>query len=242
MWRKILLAGVMGAMFIGGGIEAKAAEDDPKAEIIKSLFELGEGCKAVLDPETNEIKGILVIGSADISRSLKYAEALRRARRDAQTAAQKVLSEYLNTSVKVQTDEATGFITITEGSVSGDGEGSSLERTTSLRQNTELFKSVSQSIQSGLEKEGEKREEGMLVAIYSWEPAKCAALKRAAQTMAGTAVATSGTDAKTATGGNGADSQPNGDATEPKTERPAPGPNTPVGDKTSVAPNVSEFF
>lgn len=256
MLKKSLFAGLMGVMLVSGMTSAKAEEENSRAAVIKALFDLGEGCKSVLDPNTKEIKGIFVIGSAPISKSLSSGEALKKARRDAMVDAQKAFSKYLNSSVKTAFDEKTKEVKLIEGASAGDEQGVSTEKIAKLTENKELFKSVSQSVQSGMEKEGEKREAGMLTAVYSWEPFKCAALKQAAKTMGDTAsesvkqanridkVRSEKIAAKDTSSSR--DSQPSqnssGSGTVQNPKNVGAGPNAPVSDKTSVAPNISNAF
>lgn len=253
MLKKSLLLGLMGTMLIGGAVPVVAQEDNPKAAVVKALFDLGEGCKAVLDPQTKEIKGIFVIGSAPISKSLSAGEALKKARRDAMVDAQKAFSKYLNSSVKTSFNETTQEVKLIEGASAGDEQGVSSEKIAKLTENKELFNSVSQSVQSGMEKEGEKREESMLVAVYSWEPSKCAALKKVAQTMGDTANESvkqanrvdKASEEKTAAKDTSDDKSAkgtSGSTTSQGTQNSGTGKNAPVSDKTSVAPDVSNAF
>ena len=78
-WHKALLGGLAAAVMAGVTPVFAAGEKDPEAEIIKQLFDLGEGCKAVVDPATGELKVVYIVGSAPISRSLNAPEALRQA-------------------------------------------------------------------------------------------------------------------------------------------------------------------
>lgn len=178
-WHKALLGGLAAALLSGVSPVFAAGEKDPKAEIIKQLFELGEGCKALTDPATGELKVLYIAGSAPISRSLNAPEALRKARRDALIEVRKSFSNYLGGSVSASFDAKTREAKLIEGVVSSAAAGTSTEKIARLSENQELFTNITESIQGGLEKEGERREEGGLVAIYSWEPAKCAALRKA---------------------------------------------------------------
>lgn len=250
MLKRNLLFFLTGVMLAGTSLIATEAPENPRTQIIKQLFELGEGCKAVVDPQTKEIKGIFVIGSASISKSMRAADALKRARRDAMVDAQKAFSKYLNSSVNTSFDEKTQEISLIEGSSSGEEQGTSTERGARLTENKELFKSVSQSVQSGMEKEGEQRSDGTLVAVYSWEPAKCAALKKVAKTMGDTADAAvqqsnrvqQNQDRGTAASDNGSGNGKEETKKDEATQRPAPASNAPVKDKTSVSPDVSGAF
>ncbi len=257
MLKKSVLFGLMGVVLVGSfsvaATEEKSqATEDPRTAIIKALFDLGEGCKTVLDPKTKEIKGIFVIGTASITKSMRAADALKRARRDAMIDAQKEFSKYLNSSVMTSFNEQTQEVTLIEGSSSGEQSGSSTEQTAKLTENKELFNRVSQSVQSGMEKEGEKREDGTLIAVYSWEPAKCAALKKAAKTMGDTAdesVRQSNRVQQSRDSGTAAADTPAED--NKSTQEAASGnadnnvasdKNAPVKNKTSVAPDVSGAF
>ncbi|MGE4563841.1 MAG: hypothetical protein AB7F32_03145 [Victivallaceae bacterium] len=237
-WHKVLLGGLAAAVLAGGTPVFAAGEKDPKAEIIKQLFELGEGCKAVVDPATGELKAVYIVGSAPISRSLSAPEALRKARRDALLEVRKSFSDYLGSSVGASFDAKTREAKLVEGVASGQAAGTSTEKIARLSENQELFNTITESIQGGLEKEGERREEGGLIAVYSWEPAKCAALRKAVGAPAAPVAAASALPAAGEAPKEESSKAPAPPAVSPAAVVPAV-PNAAVSDKTVIAPNLS---
>ncbi len=245
-WHKALLGGLAAAVMAGVTPVFAAGEKDPKAEIIKQLFDLGEGCKAVVDPATGELKVVYIVGSAPISRSLNAPEALRKARRDALLEVRKSFSDYLGSSVGASFDAKTREAKLVEGVASGEATGTSTEKIARLSENQELLNSITESIQGGLEKEGERREEGSLIAVYSWEPAKCVALRKTVGAPAPNpaAAATPSEAAATAPAAVEAPKaeslkMPAAPAVSPAAVAPA-APNTPVSDKTVIAPDLTK--
>lgn len=132
--------------------------------------------------------GFFVVGVAPIPRSMPSGRAKAYARKAARRDAEKKVSQWFNTSVRMS-ETANGETVMTvEGEAAGDtGPAASKESSAQIERTSELFQKVSSSAQSGLEGEGFQIKDGELVEVFSWSAAKSRALRGAIRNMGKTA-------------------------------------------------------
>lgn len=159
----------------------------PREDYIASLMKSQpEAPKATI--KDGKMVGFFVVGVAPIPRSMPKNRAKNYARKAARRDAEKKVSQFFNTSVKMSESTNGETVLSVAGEASGDsGPASSKESSASIERTSETFQKVSAAALSGLEGEGFQIIDGELVEVYSWSAAKSKALRGAIRNMGKTA-------------------------------------------------------
>jgi|GEM_PF-4029031 len=231
------------------GVCLMAADPNAKAQIIAGLMKSQPGGpKPVM--KDGKMVGFFVVGVAPIPRSMPKNRAKAYARKAARRDAEKKVSQFFNTSVRMSEDANGETVMTVAGEAAGDtGPAASKESSASVDRTSETFKKVSAAALSGLEGEGYEINDGELVEVYSWSAAKSQALRSAIRNMGKTA------DVGVKTANKVEQSRATGATESPRRSAPASaaapaapigaGTNTAPANTTKVAPDVSsaaDFF
>ena len=219
----------------------------PREDYIASLMKSQpDSPKATI--KNGQMVGFFVVGVAPIPRSMPKNRAKNYARKAARRDAEKKVSQFFNTSVKMSETANGETVLSVAGEASGDtGPASSKESSASIERTSEAFQKVSAAALSGLEGEGFQIIDGELVEVYSWSAEKSKALRGAIRNMGKTAdvgvKAANQVEQSRATGATEAPA-----AAAPAAAAPAPainaGINVAPANTTNVAPAAAsaDFF
>ena len=159
----------------------------PREDYIASLMKSQpDSPKATM--KNGQMVGFFVVGVAPIPRSMPKNKAKNYARKAARRDAEKKVSQFFNTSVKMSESANGETVLSVAGEASGDsGPATSKESSASIERTSEAFQKVSAAALSGLEGEGFQIIDGELVEVYSWSAEKSKALRGAIRNMGKTA-------------------------------------------------------
>ena len=161
---------------------------DQAAETIANLMKNQPDAPVPQFNTRREMVGFWVVGVAPIPRSMPKNRAKAYARKAARRDAEKKVSQFFNTSVKMsETANGESVLTVA-GEAAGDtGPAASKESSASIDRTSETFQKVSASAQSGLQGCGFDIRDGELVEVYKWSFAASKAIRAAAREMGKTA-------------------------------------------------------
>ena len=217
------------------GVCLMAAEPGAREQFIAQLMKSQPAApKATI--QNGKMVGFFVVGVAPIPRSMPKNRAKAYARKAARRDAEKKVSQFFNTSVRMSEDANGETVMTVAGEAAGDtGPAASKESSASIERTSETFKKVSASAQSGLEGEGFQINDGELVEVFSWSAAKSQALRGAIRNMGKTA------DVGVKTANKVEQSRATGATESPRSSAPASAPAAapapaPIGAGTNTAP------
>lgn len=181
--KKVTFFSAVMAFIMGTVLLTAGPREDYIAQLMKSQ---PSAPKATI--QNGQMVGFFVVGVAPIPRSMPKNRAKAYARKAARRDAEKKVSQFFNTSVRMS-ESANGETVMTvAGEASGDkGPAASKESSAEINRTSETFQKVSASAQSGLEGEGFQIIDGEMVEVFSWSAAKSRALRGAIRNMGKTA-------------------------------------------------------
>ena len=246
--KKIKMLTVMASLVLGSA--TLFAQGNARDQYIASLMKSQPSApKATI--QNGVMVGFFVVGVAPIPRSMSKNRAKQYARKAARRDAEKKVSQFFNTSVRMS-ESANGETVMTvAGEAAGDsGPAASKESSAEIQRTSETFQKVSASAQSGLEGEGFEIRDGELIEVFSWSAAKSKALRGAIRNMGKTAdVGVKTANKVEQSRATGATEEPAPAAVPPSSASPAPqtigaGTNAAPANTTNVAPASApaDFF
>ena len=244
--KKIKFLSAVMAFIAGTALLSAGSREEYIIQLMKSQ---PSAPKATI--QNGRMVGFFVVGVAPIPRSMTKSRAKAYARKAARRDAEKKVSQFFNSSVRMSETENGETIMTVAGEASGDkGPAASKESSAEINRTSETFQKVSSSAQSGLEGEGFQIIDGEMVEVFSWSAAKSRALRGAIRNMGRTAdVGVKTANKVEQSRATGATEEP-APAPAPAVESPAQqqtlgaGLNTPPVDTTNVAPAApsADFF
>lgn len=234
--KKMKLLAAVTATILGSFMASAQNQPSSREAFIAQLMKSQPSApKATI--QNGKMVGFFVVGVAPIPRSMTKTRAKAYARKAARRDAEKKVSQFFNTSVRMS-ESANGETVMTvAGEAAGDnGPAASKESSAEINRTSETFQKVSASAQSGLEGEGFEIRDGELVEVFSWSAAKSAALRGAIRNMGKTA------DVGVKTANKVEQSRASGATEEPAPSSAAAAPaaapaQQPIGAGANVAPS-----